>query len=1154
EKDNYNLGAWKSNFKQAYSESSAAVQLYPDDPQVWRHITAVGSGSSIAYYLDGKWVGATLEQCDNAIKGIGFNQDGTSQKFADYLDEYRIANRVRSADWAWADYMCQASNEFFTTYADPTEPRPFVANLGASSVGALAATLDCGIIQNGETYADMPFTATAFWAFTNCGADEYAWTNAPGKGSAAALPALVPDTFAASASALIPDEDYFFAFKFVFDNGTVLWTAVDSFRTPGKAEFGTPYATALADSIRFGVPLDPGAGLVYVNCWIAENESDLDLPLALVTPAFTWTQPGVPAVLTHTVPGLAVGDERFARFEAYCVMPGSGAQSTIWSGVVSASAGLRELVWNGGANGIWNTVGANWLESGAPAVFINGNGAVFNTGAHTRIDLTENIEVSGIDLTIRNTQTTWQNPFNDTWAMTGAGKTLTLNGVFSITDAVSAPANAIDQTKITGSGEVVLNSGRFRFGNSANDFTGGATVIGGTLDGTLATANASPLGTGAFTLGSAEIAAVATVNLNATEHSTVSGNAVKITGGMNTGKLILNPGDFSIAAGFADLTQAPDSGATLQIGLPANTALDIAGTAAGMLPPWVVATSGDYLAKTPAGVAPTNDDADLVVFTGAALAANTNALAARVAGNLNLGAFTNTVNGISINNGVTISNGTLDFGAGDADGNAYVYAPSGASTISARIDGAATLRKFGPGRLQLTGGQDPDIINQEGWITLMPPADMTYNGLLTGSGAYLIRGGTITLPRAEYILNAMHINYGGLVIDNDTRVFHRSGFTLGAHDQGVTQNAGGVSTMTMRGGARWTQGPGQEFNFAVALGDHWTAHNQSLTISGVSSTTGEPTTLDMNNGVLQIGGHSNGNSNSNNNRLTVTEGAVITNAASIRMSRDQGGNGGTLTVSDGARVHTRQTLVSNANSHHNNIIVTGAETRWDNGGGVLFIAENNDAGYTGDSSVLVTDNARMHNVGEVRVGNRSRGDRGANISGNSLTVNDGAEFVMTGGNMTIGGGDSGLHTFNNTLVVAEEGRVSVYGAINVGHPSSGSHDNALVLRGGESAAATLTVQSANRMDLILGSSGLKPLELTGNANFVSGSSINAECIDKKMTGRIWPVVTSSGGTINTNDVSFINSQPELSFKLYLSANHKTLSVGIFPMSSLIIIR
>ena len=158
------LGAYVGAFRPARNASNQDARLPFADG--WRHLTAVAKGTVISYYVDGVWQGdmdiALHGSYNNAtimdsIIGIGCYQS-PDQKFADYLDEFRAAGRVRSADWIFADFASQGGDPAFTAYGNPASgDKPILSVQAANPYGATNATFNGWMAYNGDA------TPTVFW-------------------------------------------------------------------------------------------------------------------------------------------------------------------------------------------------------------------------------------------------------------------------------------------------------------------------------------------------------------------------------------------------------------------------------------------------------------------------------------------------------------------------------------------------------------------------------------------------------------------------------------------------------------------------------------------------------------------------------------------------------------------------------------------------------------------------------------------------------------------------------------------------------------------------------------------------------------------------------------------------------------------------------
>ena len=94
----------------------------------WRHIAAVGVDGNpgrVEFYVDGDYKGKHSFYIATPVYGVGCYQGGDfpnpaslvpAHKFADYLDEFRIAQAARPADWIWAEVQNQSAPAVFADY------------------------------------------------------------------------------------------------------------------------------------------------------------------------------------------------------------------------------------------------------------------------------------------------------------------------------------------------------------------------------------------------------------------------------------------------------------------------------------------------------------------------------------------------------------------------------------------------------------------------------------------------------------------------------------------------------------------------------------------------------------------------------------------------------------------------------------------------------------------------------------------------------------------------------------------------------------------------------------------------------------------------------------------------------------------------------
>ncbi|MCK5853026.1 LamG domain-containing protein, partial [bacterium] len=92
----------------------------------WQHIAGTYDGSTIKYYVD-----ADQKETRSATGNINwkfspqgfyigkFHDDSEDNYYNGKIDEVRISDVARSADWLWADQQTMASNNSFTSYVIP---------------------------------------------------------------------------------------------------------------------------------------------------------------------------------------------------------------------------------------------------------------------------------------------------------------------------------------------------------------------------------------------------------------------------------------------------------------------------------------------------------------------------------------------------------------------------------------------------------------------------------------------------------------------------------------------------------------------------------------------------------------------------------------------------------------------------------------------------------------------------------------------------------------------------------------------------------------------------------------------------------------------------------------------------------------------------
>jgi len=82
----------------------------------WNYVTITKTGDNVTFYLDGDSDGTATVTKDMVFDWIGANKLGADEGFGGQMDEIRISNAVRSADWIEASYLSQNGAFAFTSF------------------------------------------------------------------------------------------------------------------------------------------------------------------------------------------------------------------------------------------------------------------------------------------------------------------------------------------------------------------------------------------------------------------------------------------------------------------------------------------------------------------------------------------------------------------------------------------------------------------------------------------------------------------------------------------------------------------------------------------------------------------------------------------------------------------------------------------------------------------------------------------------------------------------------------------------------------------------------------------------------------------------------------------------------------------------------
>ena len=108
-------GAGGDAWKWGYYESGMGYANSLLTQNDWNFVTVVRSGSSVTFYLNGNNDGSTWASANMAFDWIG--NDASDEAFGGMIDEVRISNIARSADWIEASYLSQNGTFEFCTFS-----------------------------------------------------------------------------------------------------------------------------------------------------------------------------------------------------------------------------------------------------------------------------------------------------------------------------------------------------------------------------------------------------------------------------------------------------------------------------------------------------------------------------------------------------------------------------------------------------------------------------------------------------------------------------------------------------------------------------------------------------------------------------------------------------------------------------------------------------------------------------------------------------------------------------------------------------------------------------------------------------------------------------------------------------------------------------
>ena len=398
---------------------------------------------------------------------------------------------------------------------------------------------------------------------------------------------------------------------------------------------------------------------------------------------------------------------------------GSDANAGVDNFRLSVPAGVRNLTWGLIINGTWDSATANFTSGGSSTAFVANDNVTFDNVAGGVITLSGSLAPTSV-------------------TVSATSGTYTFNG-----------ATAAD--KITGGTSIAKSGAGTLILTSANDFTGGVTITGGTVqfDGS------GRLGSGPISLNGSGASLVST----SSSAVSMSGNALSVgaSGGtINTGANSLTLGALT-TSGMLTKTGA----GSLTVGTVTSSA------GAGF-----TVNAGDLVLGQASGVvkifANTSLTGNLVLSSGIRFDVDANS-AISGTGKIKVAAtgalISNTSNDIggTISTEISLNSNAIAFAKGTWAGSSYTPSTSFLTTVGGTSGGALSV-------FFLSGDSDVDLSNNS--TTGGGTGTLTLTGASTYTGNTTINANTPTAPAVNVLLgvnNALPTTTG-LIVGTKTGV------------------------------------------------------------------------------------------------------------------------------------------------------------------------------------------------------------------------------------------------------------------------------------------------------------------------------------------------------------------------------------------------
>lgn len=399
---------------------------------------------------------------------------------------------------------------------------------------------------------------------------------------------------------------------------------------------------------------------------------------------------------------------------------GNDAAAGVDNFSLSVPAGVRSLTWALIVDGAWNSSTANFTSSGSSTVFVATDNVTFDNVVGGIITLSGSLAPTSV-------------------TVSATAGTYTFNG-----------ATAAD--KITGGTSIAKSGAGTLTLTSANDFTGGVTIIGGTVqfDG------AGRLGTGPISLNGSGASLVST----SPSAVSMSANALSIgaSGGtINTGANSLTLGALTISGmltktGAGSLTVGTVT-SNAGTGFTVSAGDLVLGQASGVVKVFANSSlTGNLVLNS--GIRFDVDGGSVISGSGKIKVAATASLISNTSGDV----------GGTISTEIALNSNAIAFTKGTWAGTSYTPSTSFLTTVGGTTGGALSI-------FSLSGDSDVDLSNNS--TTGGGAGTLTLNGASTYTGNTSISANTPASPAVSSIIlgvnNALPTTTG-LIVGTKTSV------------------------------------------------------------------------------------------------------------------------------------------------------------------------------------------------------------------------------------------------------------------------------------------------------------------------------------------------------------------------------------------------